>query len=57
MPKKAGVENATFLPKYDILKALLQELKPGDLVAVMGAGDIGSLAGVLAEEIKKSLAI
>jgi UDP-N-acetylmuramate--alanine ligase len=55
--KKAGVENATFLPKYDILKSLLQELKPGDLVAVMGAGDIGSLAGVLAEEIKKSLTV
>ncbi|MBN3039284.1 MAG: UDP-N-acetylmuramate--L-alanine ligase [Candidatus Omnitrophica bacterium] len=52
-----GVKNARFLPKYDILQSLIQEIKPGDLVAIMGAGDIGSLASVLAEEVKKTLAL
>ena len=50
--REAQVENVRFLPKKDILKHLLREIKSGDLVAIIGAGDIGSIADALAERLK-----
>jgi UDP-N-acetylmuramate--alanine ligase len=52
--REAGINDTHFLPRKDILPHLLKELQRGDLVAVMGAGDIGSFADVLAERIKSS---
>ena len=52
--REAGIKDVRFLPKKDILGHLIQEIKSGDLVAVMGAGDIGSIADALAKKIKGS---
>lgn len=48
----AGARDVCFLPKEDIVENLLRRLCPGDLVAVMGAGDIGNVADVLAERVR-----
>jgi UDP-N-acetylmuramate--alanine ligase len=51
--REAGVKNVLFLPKADIIFNLLfQEIQSGDLVAIMGAGDIGSVADAVAKELK-----
>ncbi|MFH1045429.1 MAG: UDP-N-acetylmuramate--L-alanine ligase [Candidatus Omnitrophota bacterium] len=52
--EKAKVREVFFLPKQEIVAHLLGQLRPGDLVAIMGAGDIGNLSNVLAEAVKKS---
>ncbi len=52
--REARIKDVRFLPKRDILGHLIQEIKPGDLVAVIGAGDIGSIADALAKKIKGS---
>lgn len=52
--REAEIKDVRFLPKEVILRHLIQEIKPGDLVAVMGAGDIGSIADALAKRIKGS---
>jgi len=55
--REAQVGNVRFLPKKDILKHLLGEIQSGDLVAIIGAGDIGSIADALAERLKGPRAI
>ena len=52
--QEANVKNVRFLPKQEIVKYLLAETRPGDLIAIMGAGDIGDIADVLVEKIKRS---
>jgi UDP-N-acetylmuramate--alanine ligase len=52
--REAGIKSVYFLPKECILKHLLQEIQPGDVVAIMGAGDIGSIADELVEEVKSA---
>jgi len=51
---EAGVKRVEFMPKQNILKHLFDEIGHGDLVAILGAGDIGGIAGELAEKIKSS---
>ncbi|UCB56591.1 MAG: UDP-N-acetylmuramate--L-alanine ligase [Candidatus Omnitrophota bacterium] len=50
--RSAQVKDVRFLPKKDILEYLLSEIQSGDLVAIIGAGDIGSVADALVERIK-----
>jgi len=50
--EEAKVKDVRFLPKEDILSYLLKEIQPGDLVAIMGAGDIGSVANALVGRLK-----
>lgn len=46
--KKAGAENAQFVPQLSDLPAVLQHLlKPNDVVILQGAGNIVTMAGVL----------
>ena len=49
--KTAKVKEVLFLPKSDIVGHLLTEIKGGDLVAVLGAGDIGGVADALAKRL------
>lgn len=51
---EAGVKRTEFLPKNNIVEHLLNEIKAGDLIAILGAGDIGSIASDLVKEIKSS---
>ncbi len=55
--REAEIEDVRFLPKKEILKYLLQEIRSGDLIAIMGAGDIGNIADALVKEIKGSPAL
>ncbi len=50
--REAGIKDVRFLPKEDILEHLVKEIQPGDLIAILGAGDIGSIADALAKRIK-----
>ncbi|MBN2097328.1 MAG: UDP-N-acetylmuramate--L-alanine ligase [Candidatus Omnitrophica bacterium] len=50
--KTAQVKNVLFLPKFKIVEHLLDVIRPGDLVAVLGAGDIGGVADALAEQLQ-----
>lgn len=50
--REAKVKNVRFLSKKDILEHLLSEIRAGDLVAIMGAGDITRIADALVKEIK-----
>ncbi len=52
--QEAKIKDVRFLPKEDVVSHLLKEIQPGDLVAIMGAGDIGSIADVLAKRFKGS---
>lgn len=46
-------KEARFLPKQEIIQSILGIIKSGDLVIVLGAGDIVKLSDELAEELKK----
>lgn len=50
--QEAEVKDVRFLPKKDVLDQLLRNIQHGDLVAILGAGDIGSLADELAKQLK-----
>lgn len=50
--REAKVKKVLFLPKEEIVEHLLRETRPGDLIAIMGAGDIEKIADALAEEFK-----
>lgn len=50
--QEAKIKNVRFLSKEDILEHLLKEIQPGDLVAIMGAGDITRIADALAKRFK-----
>ena len=48
--KEQGVEEAYIIPKKDIVRTLLGEIKSGDIVLVLGAGDVNE---ILPELIRK----
>lgn len=50
--KENNHKSACYLKKDQILDHLLDILKPGDIVAVMGAGDIGKISDELAARLK-----
>ena len=50
--QEAKIKSVRFLSKEDILEHLLKEIQPGDLVAIMGAGDITRIADALAKRLK-----
>ncbi|MFC1631580.1 UDP-N-acetylmuramate--L-alanine ligase [Candidatus Omnitrophota bacterium] len=50
--QEAKVKEVLFLPRKDILAHLLAEVQSGDLVAILGAGDIGSVTDALVRELK-----
>lgn len=47
--KKQGHKSALFLPKKEIKDYLLKFIKPGDMILVLGAGDVTSISEELAE--------
>jgi len=49
---KLRKKNVVYLPKENISQHLLKITKPGDLVIIMGAGDINRLASEFAEKLK-----
>ncbi|UCH12777.1 MAG: UDP-N-acetylmuramate--L-alanine ligase [Candidatus Omnitrophota bacterium] len=49
---KLRKKNVTYLPKEDICRHLLKIVRSGDLVIIMGAGDINRLADELVEKLK-----
>ncbi len=51
--REAEIQDVRFLPKEDILGYLLKKIQPGDLIVVMGAGDIGSVADALVKRLKR----
>lgn len=51
--KASGFENVRFLPKHEILNGILPELKKGDSVLVLGAGDIGELSEKILQRLKE----
>ena len=51
--KKHGHEDVIYLPKKELKGHLLKEIKRGDMVLMMGAGDITSIAEELAQELSK----
>jgi UDP-N-acetylmuramate--alanine ligase len=51
--KNRGHEDARLLEKSKIIDRVFPELREGDVVVVMGAGDIGELADQLVEKIEK----
>lgn len=55
--REAGIKDALFLPKEEILRHLLAEMQSGDLIAIMGAGDIGSIADALVKELKGACSV
>ena len=55
--RQAKIKDVLFLSKGDILEHLLKKIEPGDLVAIMGAGDITRIADALVEKIKGSRAL
>lgn len=51
--KAHGHKDAVYLPKKKLKGYLLRIVKRGDMVLVMGAGDITSIAGELAQELSR----
>lgn len=51
--KNHGHKDVVYLPKKELKEYLLKDIKRGDMVLMMGAGDITSIAGELAEELSK----
>ncbi len=49
--KKEWHKGAIFLPKNNIKNYLLKYVKPGDMILVLGAGDVTSIAQELADEL------
>ena len=49
---KLRKKNVTYLPKENICRHLLKIVRSGDLVIIMGAGDINRLADELVEKLE-----
>jgi len=52
--KKWGHKDAHFVPKSDIIKYLVDVVRPGDAVFVLGAGDIGELPAKIATAMEQA---
>lgn len=50
--KRRGHKNVYFVPKDDIIKHLVDAVRPGDAVFILGAGDIGEMPEVIAKALK-----
>ncbi|MBU1887633.1 MAG: UDP-N-acetylmuramate--L-alanine ligase, partial [Candidatus Omnitrophica bacterium] len=53
--KRCGHKNVYFVPKDDIIKHLVDAVRPGDAVFILGAGDIGEMPEVIAKALKDIL--
>jgi len=51
--KKCGHKDAHFVPKSDIIKHLIDIVRPGDAVFLLGAGDIGELPFKIAKTLEE----
>ncbi len=51
--KRHGHKDVVYLPKKGLKEYILKEIKRGDMVLMMGAGDITSIAGEVAQELSK----
>lgn len=51
--KKHGHKDVIYLPKKELKEYILKDIKRGDMVLMMGAGDITSIAGELAQDLSK----
>ncbi len=47
-----GHKDVRYLPKKDVVEVLVKELRAGDVVITMGAGDIGAIGYDLVSELK-----
>ncbi|MBI3990573.1 MAG: UDP-N-acetylmuramate--L-alanine ligase [Candidatus Omnitrophica bacterium] len=45
--------NVSYLPRKDITSHLLEVVKPGDMVVILGAGDIGNVGEELVKHLKE----
>ncbi len=52
--KRQGHKDAVFLPKKEIKGYLLKYVKPGDMILVLGAGDVTSISEELSKELTNS---
>ncbi len=51
--KENGYSNSLFVPKQELLSVLLDMVQSGDVILILGAGDIGKFSGELSETIRK----
>lgn len=51
--KYHGHKDAVYLPKGELKEYLLKDIRRGDMVLMMGAGDITAIAGELAKELSE----
>ena len=51
--KKHGHKDVVYLPKKELNGYILKNVNRGDMVLMMGAGDITSIAGEIAQELSK----
>jgi len=49
----AGQRNVHIIPRKNITNYLYETAQPHDLILILGAGDIGDIAGELADCLKK----
>jgi UDP-N-acetylmuramate--alanine ligase len=48
------MKNGTFLPNFaDAAERIIELARPGDVILTLGAGDVNSLAAIIAEGISK----
>jgi UDP-N-acetylmuramate-alanine ligase len=50
--KSYGHKDAHFISKDDIIKHLIDVVKPGDAVFLLGAGDIGEMPSKIAKTLE-----
>ena len=50
---KDNIDKVNIIPKKDITRTISGQLRPDDVVLVLGAGDIGEISGELLEVLKK----
>ena len=50
--RRCGHKNVHFVPKDDIIKHLVGVVRPGDVVFILGAGDIGEMPEVIVRALK-----
>ena len=51
--KSYGHKDAHFVPKGDIIKHLIDIVKPGDALFLLGAGDIGEMTSMIVESLER----
>lgn len=51
--KENGYANSLFVPKQELLSVLLDMVRSGDIILILGAGDIGRFSSELSETIRK----